>query len=53
MQSKWPYVLAAFLLWLLYGLVADSGLDFVFLLVALPAGCWVIYNLIPEKDRRW
>jgi hypothetical protein len=36
-----------------YGFATSNGFDFIFLFVALPVGCWLIYNLTSEKDRRW
>lgn len=48
---KWLFYMIAAGLTLLYYAASLAGLDFVAMLVILPVGCWLIWNLNPDKPQ--
>ena len=48
-SNKWIYYLVAGFLAIIYYIGKATELLFLAMLIILPLGCWVIWNLNPDK----
>ena len=50
-RPRWVHYAAAVGLILLYYAASATGTDYLAMLIILPVGYWIIWNLTPEEDR--